>query len=186
MGPRPLGRGRRKDMGRPQIELVPSMGPRPLGRGRSRSRCIWTGGPSAVNGAATSRPRKADPASQIKKERARRQWGRDLSAAEGQVRRQPDQGRLVAVNGAATSRPRKVGLAPRWSRIAPTVNGAATSRPRKVVASFIRTKAPVVRQWGRDLSAAEGRRRRHARGQALHRQWGRDLSAAEGRPRRAG
>ena len=156
----------------------PSMGPRPLGRGR-RSAEIWRG--AALD----------------------RQWGRDLSAAEGPILfgaalpRPP-------VNGAATSRPRKARFARRSAPCRPPVNGAATSRPRKAL--IFDWDPPQIdhRQWGRDLSAAEGLRlkslcdgplpsmgprplgrgrpsvRSPTRSCGSNRQWGRDLSAAEG------
>ena len=84
------------------------------------------------------------------------------------------------VNGAATSRPRKGhGRGGRGGHCG-RVNGAATSRPRKdPISDHLRINA-TLRQWGRDLSAAEGSKLAGAINECIERQWGRDLSAAEG------
>ena len=154
------------------------MGPRPFGRGRLCPRCgkPWLG---------------------------LLQWGRDLSAAEGALAghavggakpasmgpRPFGRGRRSSVrrpsrtspsfNGAATFRPRK-GLAhSRPNSRRPRFNGAATFRPRKAAGRPARRAMPQL-QWGRDLSAAEGRVAPMRQVYAVQLQWGRDLSAAEG------
>ena len=210
MGPRPLGRGRGTRARRPPIVPPASMGPRPLGRGRSRRAPPPARASRRVNGAATSRPRKARRLMATSPVTDERQWGRDLSAAEG-VRQSStgneggvrQWGRDLSaaegltcwwgapswcgrVNGAATSRPRKEHCLDGRRRVGSCVNGAATSRPRKVLsksrasgrcscrvngAATSRprkeniswdTLEPDERQWGRDLSAAEGMHDGHA------------------------
>ena len=155
------------------------MGPRPFGRGRCAERV----------------ERDCD---------AGLQWGRDLSAAEGDGAargRAPigalQWGRdLSAAEGASQAT---------WRQSPNRFNGAATFRPRKAAHDVLPEKLNAVLQWGRDLSAAEGlpkfcfpcisppcfngaatfRPRKAARRRGDSRdasglQWGRDLSAAEG------
>ena len=113
-------------------------------------------------------------------------------------------GRRIGFNGAATFRPRKVApssgprradgasMGPRpfgrgrQARLpanagSASFNGAATFRPRKAQIPSRRRAGVDVLQWGRDLSAAEGRRLRCPSDMPSWLQWGRDLSAAEGR-----
>ena len=209
MGPRPLGRGRYM---RPNLAAVHLW--RQWGRDLSAAEgwCLRAGCPKGglgVNGAATSRPRKV----------VQRPAGAVPSAGvNGAATSRPRKGSRpdrigawpASVNGAATSRPRKA-----WGRRSERtrwrgVNGAATSRPRKAPWAITDVEGKRVRQWGRDLSAAEGARldvavstrlgvngaatsrprkvwqRLHLKGQRLERQWGRDLSAAEGRDHSSG
>ena len=131
MGPRPLGRGRAIRMKRGGRSKRASMGPRPLGRGRRHAALHHALAPL-------------------------RQWGRDLSAAEGRGNGD-DHTSCTRVNGAATSRPRKAVRPWGWRGTSRSVNGAATSRPRKAAtAPTACAAAHAPRQWGRDLSAAEG------------------------------
>ena len=107
------------------------MGPRPFGRGRE----------SAITTVLASL--------------VLLQWGRDLSVAEGQPWRAGCTTR-PGFNGAATFRSRKathstVELAGGCQGF----NGAATFRSRKVVRE-VACPPPIVLQWGRDLSVAEG------------------------------
>ena len=134
------------------------MGPRPLGRGRRSGRLAlrWFQG---------------------------RQWGRDLSAAEGDVLELRAQiidvrqwGRdLSATEGGTWCGQREqatmASMGPR-----PLGRGRSLNPPSE--------NGPIIRrQWGRDLSAAEGHKRVRAVMSTMPRQWGRDLSAAEGRGR---
>ena len=205
------------------------MGPRPFGRGRSANARSVRHATGSFNGAATFRPRKDAHGQTGTARYLQLQWGRDLSAAEGgQVPiqymgrhmlasmgpRPFGRGRTLdqlydwlkhdSFNGAATFRPRKAAGGAVRAPCRSGFNGAATFRPRKV---GTRNDYPLVRlklQWGRDLSAAEGRKRsvmsmialrfngaatfrprKDPRGQPANRgqfvlQWGRDLSAAEG------
>ena len=86
------------------------MGPRPFGRGRPKP--------------PLNRP-QTPPL----------QWGRDLSAAEGNA------------------------MLDNWAHAYSRFNGAATFRPRKDFTPARRVCAISRLQWGRDLSAAEGVRR---------------------------
>ena len=86
----------------------------------------------------------------------RLQWGRDLSAAEGtaDMSDAPD---VKCFNGAATFRPRKDNPPFPRGAMNGSFNGAATFRPRKEVMRATELKEARQLQWGRDLSAAEGR-----------------------------
>ena len=156
-----------------------SMGPRPFGRGRpasGRRRGLRLPG---FNGAATFRPRKAEHRL-VRAERRRAsmgprpfgrgrkypdntwagtcqlQWGRDLSAAEGQAQQPFSPGHLVASMGPRPfGRGRTAGNAVS-QRAARSFNGAATFRPRKGGGGGNHSSAAKPLQWGRDLSAAEG------------------------------
>ena len=109
----------------------------------------------------------------------RRQWGRDLSAAEGLKRASSVPSyRRASMGPRPLGRGRSVRVA--WRAACPGVNGAATSRPRKADRHAAWHYARPQRQWGRDLSAAEGVFLCDGVEALKRRQWGRDLSAAEG------
>ena len=157
MGPRPLGRGR----GPPAVVVVggvvASMGPRPLGRGRvKRSKSASAAHEASMGprplGRGRRRHRQAD------REAVGRQWGRDLSAAEGTCAMKGRPRSRHSVNGAATSRPRKDRN--QASLIIDVHNASMGPRPLgRGRAKAIDDCGPFPRrQWGRDLSAAEGPR----------------------------
>ena len=202
MGPRPFGRGRPK-YGTAAIGTLRLQWGRDLSAAEGEAAASSSPSAGGFNGAATFRPRKGAVVVVIQAV-LWLQWGRDLSAAEGAGSmfrlmmagsasmgpRPFGRGRLSAglwyspaatcFNGAATFRPRKV-AGPGKGRARPRgFNGAATFRPRKDLAPAY-TNLPMQLQWGRDLSAAEGRSSARACAHWRRLQWGRDLSAAEGR-----
>ena len=177
MGPRPLGRGRPLLFG-VKVSLSLRQWGRDLSAAEGRWRPHSDGATAPVNGAATSRPRKAvairQPPPAASASMGPRPLGRGrrwitcqtrcrLTASmgprplgRGRSTRRRTRCRLPRVNGAATSRPRKVliergillkGLASMGPR--PLGRGRSANAPST---SAIRLR----RQWGRDLSAAEG------------------------------
>ena len=156
MGPRPFGRGRRhccaclvrRDLLQWGRDLSAAEGSSPSCAPPSRATCF--------NGAATFRPRKVPSKVQSAKENLRASMG-PRPFGRGRVIRRFSRSRGIAgFNGAATFRPRKAVVV---GEIVPA--GQASMGPR-----------PFGR--GRHSGGAEG-------GQAGQLQWGRDLSAAEGR-----
>ena len=160
------------------------MGPRPLGRGRDS-----TPAPSLCRNPW-------------------RQWGRDLSAAEGRVPRRDERIAQAASMGPRPLGRGRVALPGAAAPAPPCVNGAATSRPRKVpalVAGAVRAVEASMgpRPLGRGRLTTLTRLtmskmasmgpRPLGRGRTFNasvdsvacpeRQWGRDLSAAEGKQR---
>ena len=180
MGPRPFGRGRCCRGSLPRRCSAASMGPRPFGRGRLRmppcqepavglqwgrdlsaAEGVWFARGAPGEGAASMGPRPFGRGRQV----VRGDGARAHCASMGP--RPFGRGRAVntivisprggSFNGAATFRPRKVPTAPCISRRPRGFNGAATFRPRKVARGMICLYRMGGLQWGRDLSAAEGR-----------------------------
>ena len=179
MGPRPFGRGR------PVRRRPGARAPRRFnGAATFQSRKDDPCPPGMHPGGASMGPRPCGRGRLVKlfcrRERlSLLQWGRDLSVAEGGARDRTGRG-PASFNGAATFRSRKVG---RYHDIDPALvrfngaatfrsrkafrtgaidrrqagfNGAATFRSRKVARSPEAILHPIMLQWGRDLSVAEG------------------------------
>ena len=132
MGPRPFGRGRKKELSLDEQILYASMGPRPFGRGRSDMFSVDIGRTSEL------------------------QWGRDLSVAEGARSDQYLRGLPEASMGPrpfGRGRSKTIMSAPlarrllQWGRDLSVAEGSRRCKPPAGTISL---------QWGRDLSVAEG------------------------------
>ena len=156
-----------------------------------------------VNGAATSRPRKAprltDPSITLVASMGPRPLGRGRNGY-GHDNRPPQRasmgprplgrGRAYStcarmILDKASMGPRPLGRGRCLVFFLPLLDGGASMGPRplgrgRMPAATAGRQSYNLRQWGRDLSAAEGAWASPDANSASPRQWGRDLSAAEG------
>ena len=179
MGPQPFGCGRDRHPGRPAGGGAASMGPQPFGCGRTltvakaypgrplqwgrnlsvaegegggaqkESARVASMGPQPFGCGRSLMPRVRSPCPML-------QWGRNLSVAEGELG-QCNHLVVPGFNGAATFRLRKATRGRPQGRLAERFNGAATFRLRKARCVGV-TVSAAQRQWGRNLSVAEGKK----------------------------
>ena len=118
----------------------------------------WDGAPDrhSFNGAATFRPRKVRVMQRERRADGGLQWGRDLSAAEGRAAARNHRPHAASMGPRPFGRGRPANFTVR-KPCATRFNGAATFRPRKEAKALAETLYDLALQWGRDLSAAEGR-----------------------------